>query len=48
MKTPQADTRYNNYDDIPLFLDANEIAKCLDSLDQTYTKCYAQNLFPRL
>lgn len=29
MKTPQADARYNNYDDIPLFLDANEIVKVL-------------------
>ena len=46
MKSLQDDTRYSNYDDIPLFLDANEIVKVLGLSRSSVYEMLRADTFP--
>lgn len=46
MKPLQEDARYSNYDDIPLFLDANEIVKVLGLSRSSVYEMLRADTFP--
>ena len=48
MKSLQDDTRYSNYNDIPLFLDANEIVKVLGLSRSSVYEMLRADSFPAI